>query len=923
MSKDTSVKGSAAYCHSLGAKTGFELGKTAQPDQWTCYIDVPLGGIPDGQWRITGISPVSTVAGSAKYCHARESVTGFERGIMTQPEQWTCYAQHEPSVKPDFTIEELMGVRMSWAEFQAERQKLIDAGVITPAEAPPISDDTRLAIEKGLNVVVERQCQTIRWGGFDRRDAEAYFETQRPRYQEKGDIVSWDITKALQAGGKTYWDLKVCWLVVTPAAPIVYATVERAPFSFPAYNETEKVLLEDFLGIKPEGLMIDLYLTNLTKTGLEEWKVYWDQQWSRVGRGDMLTFTQEKYDFFLPTKKEEPPEPPTPPPEPVYTYKILPPPPSQLHDEGITLYQQLDKFIFEGSIDGIMEVLRKMAVTEQSPATVLAIIMAVSGIVGILITVIGSYPFAKFLLEEALQTLDFAIYTARENGDWEGMAKAIAKKDELLQVTGWEKVWAAIPFANTLQAAQEYFEASKVKQEVDKRDLDKKLKEAGFNPNVDLDKAVEAIEKGEDPTPYLPSTQKATLAEQISGSVTGVVDGDTIDVRDIDGFVYKVRLIGIDAPEGNTIAGKDSTKYLTDRVWGKQVSLFIDKTNQYDKYGRVLAVVKLNGIDVNKELISEGKANYYFMGSSKWFNEQDYMGAAKRYGKVKVYSKPTYCKIYIDGVDTGKIAIETFDLEVGTYIVGCSKEGYRAETQTVEIKEGETIEVRFELTATGLGDEEKPPTPPTEEPPEFKIEITSSPSNAKLYIDGVYTHHLTPSNERELSDVMNLLTIGSHTLKVTKAGEEATKTVTIVEGDNGAIHLELEPIGLPPPEEPPPEVIPPTAPPKEFKISIISTPSNAKLYIDNVYTHHLTPSNERELSDVMHLLGLGKHTIKVTKAGMMAEREVTIVEGDNGLIDLTLQVVGLPPPEEIPPTTLEERIAELERNVSLILEKLK
>jgi len=92
--------------------------------------------------------------------------------------------------------------------------------------------------------------------------------------------------------------------------------------------------------------------------------------------------------------------------------------------------------------------------------------------------------------------------------------------------------------------------------------------------------------------------------------------------------------------------------------------------------------------------------------------------------------------------------------------------------------------------------------------------------------------------------------------------------------------------------------------PVEFKIEIQSTPANAKLYIDGVYTHHWTPSNERELKDVMDLLTVGKHTIKVTKAGMEAEKEVTIVEGDNGVVSLILEVIGLPPTEEEVP--LEE-----------------
>ncbi len=82
-------------------------------------------------------------------------------------------------------------------------------------------------------------------------------------------------------------------------------------------------------------------------------------------------------------------------------------------------------------------------------------------------------------------------------------------------------------------------------------------------------------------------------------------------------------------------------------------------------------------------------------------------------------------------------------------------------------------------------------------------------------------------------------------------------------------------------------------PVKVFKINIRSTPSRAKLYIDGTDTQHLTPSDENELRDVMHLLTPGLHTIKATKAGKTAEKRVGIFAGDNGEILLSLRAVGL------------------------------
>ncbi len=96
---------------------------------------------------------------------------------------------------------------------------------------------------------------------------------------------------------------------------------------------------------------------------------------------------------------------------------------------------------------------------------------------------------------------------------------------------------------------------------------------------------------------------------------------------------------------------------------------------------------------------------------------------------------------------------------------------------------------------------------------------------------------------------------------------------------------------------------------KEFKINIVSEPTNAKLYIDNVDAHHRTPSNEVELKKELKLLTVGKHVLKATKAGMTAEKEVNITDGDNGTITLTLAVAGLPAPVK----TKEQIQAEIDK----------
>jgi len=111
----------------------------------------------------------------------------------------------------------------------------------------------------------------------------------------------------------------------------------------------------------------------------------------------------------------------------------------------------------------------------------------------------------------------------------------------------------------------------------------------------------------------------------------------------------------------------------------------------------------------------------------------------------------------------------------------------------------------------------------------FKINVTTAPDRAKLYIDGTYTHHLTPSNETELSDVMDLLVPGKHIFSVEKKDLYGEVAVDVVGGDNGVITIPLEAtpgqeLEVPEPPAPPveePEIVAlgpvdPTEIPKEY-----------------------------------------------------------------------------------------------------------
>ncbi len=97
--------------------------------------------------------------------------------------------------------------------------------------------------------------------------------------------------------------------------------------------------------------------------------------------------------------------------------------------------------------------------------------------------------------------------------------------------------------------------------------------------------------------------------------VTKVIDGDTFWVADGSPKGFKVRLIGVDAPETRRRRNKDvgyyaqeSKDFLTDLIYGKEVILKYD-VNRQDRYGRTLAYVYLpDGTFINAILVELGYA---------------------------------------------------------------------------------------------------------------------------------------------------------------------------------------------------------------------------------------------------------------------------------------------------------------------------
>jgi micrococcal nuclease len=98
----------------------------------------------------------------------------------------------------------------------------------------------------------------------------------------------------------------------------------------------------------------------------------------------------------------------------------------------------------------------------------------------------------------------------------------------------------------------------------------------------------------------------------LRGTVTYVVDGDTLSVRLDNGRSERVRLIGIDTPErGACLAARASgaARALAD---DKRVVLRGDATQDTrDRYGRLLAYAWVGGRDLGFQQVAAGLAHVY------------------------------------------------------------------------------------------------------------------------------------------------------------------------------------------------------------------------------------------------------------------------------------------------------------------------
>lgn len=161
-------------------------------------------------------------------------------------------------------------------------------------------------------------------------------------------------------------------------------------------------------------------------------------------------------------------------------------------------------------------------------------------------------------------------------------------------------------------------------------------------------------------SPQQNKTENKQKQSFISGKVTNVIDGDTIDVHLENGKDERIRFLLIDTPETKHPSkpvqpfGPEASKFTKLALLNKKVDLELD-VQERDRYGRLLAYVYVNGSMINEILLEKGLARVaVFPPNTRYVDKFRDIQNKARQKQLGIWSIENYAKA--DGYYLGDIA---------------------------------------------------------------------------------------------------------------------------------------------------------------------------------------------------------------------------------------------------------------------------
>ena len=218
-------------------------------------------------------------------------------------------------------------------------------------------------------------------------------------------------------------------------------------------------------------------------------------------------------------------------------------------------------------------------------------------------------------------------------------------------------------------------------------------------------------------------------------------------------------------------------------------------------------------------------------------------------GSVSVESNPADAYVYVNGNMVGKTPYVVTGLSGGDHEFMVTKNGYYNWKKTVNVVEGQQKSIYATLQSIDQTQ---------------SILVTSGPSGAKIYLDGVYKGETMSGQAFPINDVSP----GIHSLVLELDGYPDYRTsVSIVQGGPA---VEIDAVMGEDPAQ------------KTGSIYVTSTPSGAMIYLDDVYESSTTPYTLTGVSP-------GEHTVTLRLAGYSdGISKVTVNAGETSTLAIGL-----------------------------------